>query len=285
MAGKKRKRFGEVLLEAGIITGEQLEDALRLQKKSGKSLGEILEELNIIEQKDIASTLARQFGFKTVRNISQHKFPASTLELIDSQKALEKQIFPLKMEDRKLFLAMVNPLDIETLDTLSFATGLHIVPVVTTPEEIHSAVNTHFMSDMGDDMGRDYDDRHWRILVFDTPQMVNITAGILRDAGYSVTAANNSSEALQLSLNIRPHLIIAETQATDMDVSRFYKTLKPEGNTQKIPLMGLSFRATASEEAKLLDMGFIDFIAKPVNSVRLLARVRRAIRLLYQEER
>ena len=288
MAGKKRKRFGEVLLEAGIITSEQLEDALRLQKKSGKSLGEILEELNIIEQKDIATTLARQFGFKTVHNIWQHKFPASTLELIDSQKALEKQIFPLKTEDRKLFLAMVNPLDIETIDTLSFASGLHIVPVVTTPGEIRSAVNTHFMGEigkMGGDTDGDYDDRYWRILVLDTPQMVNITAGILRDAGYSVTTANNSSEALQLSLNIRPHLIIAETQATDIDVTRFYKALKPEDSTQNIPLMGLSFRATASEEAKILDMGFIDFIAKPVNSVRLLARVRRAMRLLYQEER
>lgn len=280
MAGKKRKRFGEVLLEAGIINQDQLDAALRAQKGSGKSLGEILEEQKIIEQKDIAATLARQFGFKTARNIAKHKFPASILELIDSQKALEKQIFPLKVEDRKLFLAMVNPLDIDTLDTLSFATGLHIVPIVTTQGEIHAAVNAHYMSNITGD----YDDKHWRILVFDTPQMVNITAGILREAGYSVTTANNSSEALKLSLSNKPHLIIAETQATDIDIPRFYKALTYDSNTQNAPLMGLSFRATAAEEAKLLDMGFIDFIAKPVNSVRLLARVRRALRLLYQDE-
>lgn len=281
MTGKKRKRFGEVLLEAGIITQEQLEAALHVQKNSGKSLGEILEEQNIIEQNDIAATLAHQFGFKTVRNIAKHKFPTSILEFIDSQKALEKQIFPLKVEDRKLYLAMVNPLDIETLDTLSFVTGMHIVPIVTTPAEIHAAVKSHYLTNLDED----YDKNQWRILIIDTPQMINITAGILREGGYSVSTANNSSEALNLCSSTQPHLIIAETQILDMDITRFYAALKHHNNTQNAPLMGLSFRATAIEEAKLLDIGFIDFIAKPVNSMRLLARVRRALRLIYQEER
>ncbi|MCA1796883.1 MAG: response regulator [Desulfuromonadaceae bacterium] len=280
MAGKKRKRFGEVLLEAGIITQEQLEDALNAQKNSGKSLGEILEEQNIIEQKDIAATLAHQFGFKTARNIANHKFSASILELIDSQKALEKLIFPLKVENKKLYLAVVNPLDIETLDTLSFATGMHIVPIVTTPAEIHAAVNTHYLHNIVEN----FDDNQWRILVIDTPQMVNITAAILREAGYSVSTANNSSEALKLCSSTQPHLIIIESQIPDLDITRFHTALKHHNTTQKSPLMGLSFRATAAEEAKLLDMGFIDFIAKPVNSVRLLARVRRALRLLYHDE-
>ena len=280
MTGKRRKRFGEVLLEAGIITQEQLESALNTQKKSGKNLGKILEEQNIIEQKDIAATLARQFGFKTVRNISQHKFPASILELIDSQKALEKLVFPLKVEDKKLYLAVVNPLDIETLDTLSFATGMHIVPIVTTPAEIHAAVNTHYISNIAED----YDDKHWRILVIDTPQMVNITAGILREAGYSVKSATTSTDGLKICSSTRPHLVIIETQTPGLDITSFYNTLKLHPSTKNPPLLGLSFRATAAEEAKILDMGFIDFIPKPVNAVRLLARIRRALRVLYQEK-
>lgn len=279
MVGKKRKRFGEVLLEAGIINLDQLEAALEAQKGSKKSLGEILEEQNIISQNDIAETLARQFGFKTVRNIARHKFPASILKLIDSHKALEKQIFPLKVEGKKLYLAMVNPLDIETLDTFSFATSMHIIPVVTTPAEIHEAVNSHYLHNITDD----YDENSWRILLIDTPQMVHLSANILREAGYSTTTTSSSAEALKLCTNTKPHLIIVEPQTPDMDIARFFKVLKSHASTQNSPLLGLSFRATAAEEAKLLDMGFIDFIAKPVNSVRLLARVRRALRLLYQE--
>jgi PleD family two-component response regulator len=281
MAGKTRKRFGEVLLEAGIISRKQLEDALNAQKGTRKSLGEILEEQKVIGQKDIAATLARQFGFKTVRNIAQHKFPASILELIDSQKALEKQIFPLKVEDKKLYLAVVNPLDIETLDTLSFATGMHIVPIVTTPDEIHAAVNTHYLNTITED----YDEKHWRILVLDTPQMVHLTSGLLRDKGYSVTFSSNAGDALKLCSTTKPHLIIAETQIPELDITRFYNALKQHASTRNSALIGLSFRATAAEEAKLLDMGFVDFIAKPVNAVRLNARVRRALRLLYQDGR
>jgi PleD family two-component response regulator len=281
VTGRKRKRFGEVLLETGIINREQLEKALSAQKNTRKSLGQILEEQNVIEQKDIAATLARQFGFKTVSNIAKHTFPSSILELIDSHKALEKQIFPLKVEDRKLYLAVVNPLDIETLDTLSFATGLHIVPIVTTPAEIHAAVNIHYLHNIVEN----YDEKHWRILVVDTPQMVNISAGFLREAGYSVSTAKNAGEALNMCSRIRPHLIIVEPQTPDLDVERFFSALKQHNSTKNSPLIGLSFRAVAVEEARLLDLGFFDFIAKPVNEVRLLARVRRALRLLYQEER
>jgi DNA-binding response OmpR family regulator len=115
--------------------------------------------------------------------------------------------------------------------------------------------------------------------------MANITASILREARYSVSTANDSSEALKLCSSTHPHLIIIESQIPERDIGRFYTALKTPARTQNTPLIGLSFRATASEEAKLLDMGFIDFIAKPVNSVRLLARIRRALRLLYQEGR
>ena len=280
MAKQRRKRFGEILEEAGIITQDQLKLALEAQKNTKKSLGEILEEKDIISQKDIAKTLARQFGFKTVRNIADHSFPASILNLIDSQKALEKQIFPLKVEEKKLYLAMVNPLDIETLDTLSFATGLHITPIITTPAEIYAAINIHYLNII-DEV---YDDSHWRILVIDSPQMVNVISGILQDAGYSVSTATTSADSLKIATHISPHLIVAETRLAEININNLYHTLKKNSRTQNCPIIGVSFRATADEEAKLLDMGLVDFIAKPINSVRLLARVKRVLHLLYQEK-
>ncbi|MDY0211894.1 MAG: response regulator [Desulfuromonadaceae bacterium] len=280
MAENRRKRFGDVLLEAGLITNEQLEQALTLQKSSGKPLGKILEEKNIIGQKDIAATLAHQFGFKTVKDIANHKFPASILDLIDSRKALQKQIFPLKVEGKKLYLAMVNPLDIETVNILSFATGLHIVPIITTPTEIYAAINTHYINIMDEK----HADGHWRILVLDTPQQVHITEGLLRGTGYSVTSTTTSAAALGLCTKTCPHLIIAETQNAGLDTIGLYHALRHNNSTRNCPIIGLSYRATAAEEAKFLDMGFIDFIAKPVDAMRLQARIRRALNLLYQKE-
>ncbi len=281
MVGNRRKRFGEVLLEAGLITRAQLEHALTLQQGSGKSLGKILEEKNIIGQKEIATTLARQFGFKTVRDIASHEFPAPILELIDSHKALKKLIFPLKVEGNKLYLAMVNPLDLETVDTLSFATGLHIIPIITTPTEIYAAINTHYLNTIDEKLA----DSHWRILVLDTVQQAHITEGLLRKAGYSVTTAITSTAALNLCSKSCPHLIIAETHAPELDIVALYAALRHNNSTRNCPIIGLSLLATAVEEAKFLDMGFIDFIPKPLDAVRLLARVRRALNLLYHEER
>jgi DNA-binding response OmpR family regulator len=46
-------------------------------------------------------------------------------------------------------------------------------------------------------------------------------------------------------------------------------------------VIALSSKSTAEEEAKLLDMGYHDFIAKPINPVRLVARIKRALKLIY----
>jgi PleD family two-component response regulator len=90
---------------------------------------------------------------------------------------------------------------------------------------------------------------------------------------------------LRLCSTTRPHLIVAETRIPELDITRFYNALKQHASTRNSALIGLSFRATAAEEARLLDMGLVDFIAKAVNAVRLNARVRRALRLLYQDGR
>lgn len=279
MVENRRKRFGELLLEAGIITKEQLEEALALQKSSGKTLGNVLEEQKIIGHKDIAATLAHQFGFKTVRDIAAHKFPASILDLIDSNIALKKMVFPLKVEGKKLYLAMVNPLDIETTDTLSFATGLHIVPIITTPTDIYAAINTHYLNTMHEE----FIDSHWRILVIDTVQQASITESMLHDTGYSVTTATNNTAALSLCSKTCPHLVIAETQAPGINITNLIEALRNNSCTRDCPIVGVTYQATASEEAKFLDMGFVDFMAKPLNGIRLQARIRRALNLLYNK--
>jgi|LGVE01.1.fsa_nt_gb PleD family two-component response regulator len=274
----KRKKFGEVLIEEGIIDSKTLELALKQQSQSGQRLGQVLEEQSVISERDIALVLARQFGLKTVKNISNHDFPKSLLDLIDSEKALQKLIFPLQVVDKTMYLAMVNPLDMETLNTLSFGTGLRIVPYLTTTKEIHAAINQHYLKSMNSPNHGDW----WRILVFDNQELaLSATAAALSKEGFEVTKVSKPDEALTMIHQKLPHLIITEVSMPGIGGIELFKALKKSPHTEQIPIIAYSNKSTANDEAKLLDLGFIDFIAKPVNAIRLVARTKRALRLCY----
>ncbi len=273
----KRKRFGEILVEAGAMDQETLAKALAKQKETGQRLGQVLEESGIITERDIAVVVARQFGFKTVSNIAKHPFTPELLTLISSETALKKLIFPLKVEDKILSLAMVNPLDIPTLDDLSFRTSLRIMPYVTTPSEIIDAVNRHYLK-TGQQSNREW----WTILVADNQELIRSTiSAALKKEGFVVVTASNGSEALETAMQQPPHLVIADMLMPRMDGLELFRSMQANVALRQVPVICLSSRSTAEEEARLLDLGFFDFIAKPINQLRLVARVKRAIRTVY----
>jgi len=273
-----RKRFGQILVEAGALDPETLAKALETQKTSGKRLGEVLEESGIISERDIAVVVARQFGFKTVSNIAKHPFPPATLAYVDSDTALKKLVFPLKVEDKELSLAMVNPLDIPTLDDLSFRTGMRIMPYVTTPSEIIGAVNRHYLEAAPHEGEKDW----WTILVVDDQELVrSAIVAALKQEGYLILQATNGAEGLTAALQKKPHLVISDTVMPRMDGLEMFRALQNHVVTRDIPVIALSSKAAAEEEARLLDLGYFDFIAKPIHQARLVARVKRALRSVY----
>ncbi len=277
----RRKRFGEILVEAGVVKEADLQKALEQQKGTRKRLGQLLEELGVVSEKDIAVTLARQFGFKTVSGLARYQFPPEILNLIDGSQAVEKLIFPLKRQDRNLFLAMVNPLDMQTLDNLTFRTGLKIVPCVTTPSEIQEAVDKFYLSDKGEQADSDW----WTILVVDDQELARAaTLAALRKQGYKVFEAENGAEGLKSALQHKPHLIVTDTIMPRMDGYEMFRSLKANSVAAKIPVIAMSSKSSAEEEASILDMGYFDFIPKPINPVRLTARVRRALKVTYGDQ-
>jgi len=78
-------------------------------------------------------------------------------------------------------------------------------------------------------------------------------------------------------------MIITDTVMPRMDGYEMYRALQATAGTRQIPVIALSFKAAAEEEAKLLEMGYFDFVAKPINPECLAARVKRALRLVYGE--
>ena len=275
----RRKRFGEILIDAGVLDEDSLQKALAAQKGSGKRLGRILEELGVIKEKDIAVVLGRQFGFKTVSGLARHEFPRELLDLIDGSTVLSKLVFPLRMEGRTLFLAMVNPLDMETIDNLSFRLAIKVVPCVTTPTEIQEAAARHYSTQDDAD-----DSDWWRVLVVEDQELaLAASLAALRRQGYTALQAANGAEGLKVAIQKAPHLIVTDMVMPRMDGYELFRSLQSNVKTRVIPVIAMSSKGSPDEEARVLEMGYFDFIAKPINPVRLVARCKRALHFVHGE--
>jgi CheY-like chemotaxis protein len=275
----RRKRLGEILLEAKVVDEGQLQAALQRHWSTGRRLGDILKDLGMVTERDIAVALARQFGIKTVSNIAKASFSAELLALFDGETAIDKSLFPLKIEGNTLYLAMVNPLDMETIDNLSFKLGMRVVPCVTTPTEIQSAVNQHYFNIVEQSHVSDV---WWTVLVVEDQNLVrSAIIAALKEEGYNLLEASNGSDGLKMAIEEKPHLIIADTVMPQMSGHEMYQTIQGNLNIKHIPVIALSSKSSPEEEARLLEMGYFDLIAKPVNPVRLVARTKHALRIIY----
>ncbi|HKK01058.1 MAG TPA: response regulator, partial [Desulfuromonadales bacterium] len=169
------------------------------------------------------------------------------------------------------------PLDIETIDKLTFQTGLTIVPYVTTATEIHAAISVHYLKG---EQAKTTD--RWVVLVAEDSELVRSTVvAAIKRAGYKPLEAADGGEALKIAIQQKPHLVLADIMMPQVDGYEMFRSLQANPATKNIPVIALSARSTPEEEARLLNAGFFDFIPKPLNAVRLLARLKRALRHTY----
>lgn len=267
-----RKKMGEILLEKKVIRQEDLDRALMVQKASKKPLGSVLAEMNVILEEDVAEALATQFGFPYAKKIARFNFAQEVLDTISADIALSSLVFPLKIEHKNLFLAMANPLDMALQSEISFRLGLNISPCVGTPSEIRQAIRKHYKLDAR------VKSATAKILLVDNDEMALKTAQIaLVKEGYEVFSAKHKKQALSLTAQQRPDLIVTCIIPLTDGVGLF-QSLQANPEFQSLPVIALSPKATAEEEYQILDLGFFDFIHKPVDPVRLQARVKRALK-------
>jgi len=151
---EQKKQLGTLLVDGGIITLKTLERALDRQKGSGKRLGIVLEEMGVLTEPELVDALARQFGFKTVKGFATYSFPQTILEFVHEDLAVQKMIFPLKAQDGTLAIAVTDPFDIDTFDYLAKKTGMKVLPVLTTRQDIMAAIKNHYLRSGGDAFGR-----------------------------------------------------------------------------------------------------------------------------------
>ncbi len=139
----RRRRLGDILLDRGVLKQEQLHRALERQRESKQPLGAVLTELGYVKPEVMADILAEQLRITRAKWDTASKEPDLAL-LVPMELLQEGRVYPLRRQGNTLVLAMVDPLDIYTMDAVSTATGLRVEPVVATEAEIKLAYDRVF---------------------------------------------------------------------------------------------------------------------------------------------
>jgi type IV pilus assembly protein PilB len=143
---KKTKKLGEILVEEGLISAEQLEKALVEQSRTDQLLGRILIDLKMVRESDLMAALARQIGFRFV-DLTDHQIDPSAAMLIPEQVARRYRALPIGYEEGRLLVAMADPANLFALDDIRTITGMQVQPVVATAADIESAIRKHSRMD------------------------------------------------------------------------------------------------------------------------------------------
>jgi type IV pilus assembly protein PilB len=138
-----RKKIGECLVQAGLITETDLQTALAEHKRSGERLGAVLVRMNLATDRQIAKALAYQLGFAYV-NLAEHVPDAAAVILIPKDVALKRTCIAISVEKNLLTVAMSDPLLFTLVQDLEFQTGYRIKQVVSTRPEIVDAIHASY---------------------------------------------------------------------------------------------------------------------------------------------
>jgi len=138
-----KEKIGNLLIDANLITEEQLYKALDEQKKTGDKIGASLIKLGFIEDGELVKFLSKQFKIPPVK-LDDEKKEASLISLISAELAHRYEVFPVKKIGKTLMLAMSNPSDIYAMEDVGFNTGLDILPRVASSIEIKKALNQYY---------------------------------------------------------------------------------------------------------------------------------------------
>ncbi len=140
-ANLRQVRIGELLVEEGIITGAQLEEALARQKaRRGKPLGEILVDMKLLVREDLHRVLARKLGIPAV-DLSKFYVDPEVVRMVPRAIIRRHRVLPLYTFNGRMVLATENPLDWAPVEAVSFATSMHVDPVIAPREEIDRVID------------------------------------------------------------------------------------------------------------------------------------------------
>jgi len=143
--GARHESLGAILVRRGLLSTDQLERSVDVQRASGKRLGDVLIEERLVDADEISAAIAEQLGIGCLRSTDLIQPEPSAVALLPPMQATKHRALPLRLEDdTRLRVAMADPLDLVARDDLAKITGKRIVPVICSDELLGKAIEVAY---------------------------------------------------------------------------------------------------------------------------------------------
>ncbi len=140
------KKLGEMLLNLGFLTKEQLETLLEQQRNTGEKLGELLINSKLVSEEILFAVLAKQFNIQYVSLSEYGEIPKEVLDLVPEKLVKTYNMIPIEFDHKTktITIAMYDPLDLSAIDNLSLMTKFNVKTVVAGKKEIYDAIDKYY---------------------------------------------------------------------------------------------------------------------------------------------
>ncbi|MBI6873867.1 GspE/PulE family protein [Clostridium aciditolerans] len=143
MSIRIKKRLGDMLVEEGKISMQQLEQALRRQRAQGKRLGELLIDEGLVAEEEIIAVLEKQLGIKRIK-LDDINIDRKAIKSIPETLAVKHNLIPIGFSANKILIAMWDPLNIFAIDDIRIASGFEVQSYIATKKEIISTIERYY---------------------------------------------------------------------------------------------------------------------------------------------
>jgi type IV pilus assembly protein PilB len=135
-------RLGQLLLNAEIITEEQLKRAQGEQKMRGANLSSLLVEMGFLSENALLEFLHKRYGFPSI-NLAEVELDPKLVSLVGGDFMHKNQVVPVRRSGSTLYLALVDPFNVSVIDDIKFRTGYHVEVMVASDTDIKTTIDRH----------------------------------------------------------------------------------------------------------------------------------------------
>lgn len=148
---KTRKRLGDILIDRGKITEEQLEEGIKIQQNSDKKLGVIFTEMGLINEEELVELLSAQMEIDSIK-LSGIELNDNALSVLSEEMCREYDVIPLFIRNEILTIGMVDPTNLRTLDHIKFKAQMDVEPVMVAKSELKEILDKVYAKDTLDQL-------------------------------------------------------------------------------------------------------------------------------------
>ncbi|MBI2836559.1 MAG: Flp pilus assembly complex ATPase component TadA [Chloroflexi bacterium] len=170
--GTQRKSLGQALVEAELISAEQLDYASKLQQKEKKRLGEVLVEQKLVTPEDLGMVQSIQLNVPFI-DLGRHIIQPRALQLVPEEVARKHTLIPLDVVGEALVVVMADPDDVRTIDDLQVLCKMRVEPALGIPADIRTAIDRNY---------RAAGEIQKQVSYFETPASAKVEAPVTPEA-------------------------------------------------------------------------------------------------------